>query len=126
MLRTIAPGDLATVGVGHRAGVVGRENFLGPQGLSGDALGKRDLHSLGRTFFRTVANAEYVIFEQCNKAASETQEIRSPNHEGLQELFEIAAAVELGGDLKQLVQFMSLGVRGGIELRVGHRHRPKS
>ena len=40
------------------------------------------------------------------------------NHEKLQELFERAAGAQFGGDFKQLMQFVGLSVRRGIEFGV--------
>lgn len=121
----VVPGDGVEVGAGSLGGVVSRENFFRTQGPSGDPLGKHDLRALGDTFLHAVANAEHIIFEQGDKAASEPEKIRCTNHEGLQELLQVSAGIQLGRDLKQLMQFVSLGVRGGVEFGVRHSHRPK-
>ena len=47
---------------------------------------------------------------QGDEAAAKSEEIGGAHHEGLQELLEIATGAEFGGDLKQLMKFMRLGV----------------
>ena len=83
-------------------------------------------HALGFAFFHGVANPELAIFQQRDEAAPEAQKIGGPQHERLQKVLEIAAGAELGGNLEQLVQFVRLRMRGGVEFGVGDGDRAEA
>src|SRR5579872_2030015 len=93
-------GDEFEVGAGSAAGLIGPENFLCPQGLSGYAFGEERIHGARLALFDSIANPELTVFQQPDETASETQEATGANDEGLQKLIEIGAGTELGRDLK--------------------------
>ena len=111
---------------GSPAGLVGPENFLRAQGTRGHALRKQRIGPPRFPFFDRVTNPELVLFEKRNEATSETQKVGDPQDEGLQKVIEIAAGAEFGGNLQQLMQFVRLRMRRGVQFRMGHGDRPET
>ena len=65
---------------------------------------------------------ERALLKQRDEATAESEEIGGAHNEGLQELIEIAARVQLGRYFEKLMQFMRLGMCGRKKLSVRHRH----
>ena len=99
---------------------------MATQGLGGHALGKQCFHPPRLALFDPVANPELVVFQQRDEAAPEAQKIGGAHHKRLQKMLQIAAGTEFGRNLQQLVEFVRLGMRGGVQFGVRHGDGAKS
>ncbi len=101
----------------HAACLVSPEDFPGTQGSGSDAFGDGHLQAPGFSLLNSVPNLELALFQQRNETTSKAEKVRSSDHECLQKMIEIAAGTQFGGDLEQLMQFMCLGMSGGMKFR---------
>ena len=108
------------------AGIVGAEHLLVKQGTAGGASGNQKVCSLGQTVLCAPAHAEGTVFQESNEAAPEAEEVRGAQCKLLQEFIQLADGAEVGRDVQQLVQFVSLGAGRVVKLGIGNGHCPKT
>ena len=107
-----------------RGGVFGDEHILLLQRAGRDAIVERDIDGTGHAVLHSPSNVEGGLFEQPDEAALEAEETGGADHRGLHELVEFSGGTEFEGNLENFVQFVGLGARHAVQLRVGDR-RPR-
>ena len=111
---------------GELGDVVAPEDLFRDQRLGSDTLGESQIDPARGAFFGAEPDPEGAVFEEPDKAASESEKIGSAHNESFQKFIQVSNGAELGGNLQQLVQFVRLAAGGRIEFGIGHGHGAKS
>ncbi len=114
------------VRAGHLCQIVRPEDFLFTQRAGSDAFRENSIHAPRLAPDDGPANPELAVFEQGYEAAAIAEKIGGAYHERLKRMFEVCAGTEFGRNLKQLVEFVGLALRGGAKFGMSHRYRAEA